>query len=371
MHNIKPKIWVLADSRVGNVNQAIALAEKLGLGYQLKPIEYNFWGKLPNFLLALSPIHVKKQLLQSWEMEGFPDLIISAGRRTASLASYLKHKSAGIVNSGEFGARSDGATPISNRRATSNDVPNFSSIDYKVKIVQIMHPNLPFKQFDLIILPHHDKVSKEELCMNDKNMLRITGALNNVQAKIQAGGMELRKNYPYLKQFISVIIGGNSKNYQFTDENAGEFAAILSNLTKTQDEKYILFISFSRRTPNSAKQIIKNKVPSSAIIYDPTEEEAKPNPYFGMLAQADYIISTADSISMCSEAASTGKPLYIFCPSNFKSPKHLAFTQNLLELGIAKILDKSVIQLENYNYTPLNEVEKIANIIIAKNWIIS
>ncbi|HJD57468.1 MAG TPA: mitochondrial fission ELM1 family protein [Rickettsia endosymbiont of Sericostoma sp.] len=334
MHNIKPKIWVLADSRVGNVNQAIALAEKLGLGYQLKPIEYNFWGKLPNFLLALSPIHVKKQLLQSWEMEGFPDLIISAGRRTASLASYLKHKSAG-----------------------------------KVKIIQIMHPNLPFKQFDLIILPHHDKVSREELCTNDKNILRITGALNNVQAKIQAGGIELRKNYPDLKQFISVIIGGNSKNYQFTDENAREFAAILSNLTKTQDEKHTLFISFSRRTPNSAKQIIKNKVPSSAIIYDPTEEEAKPNPYFGMLAQADYIISTADSISMCSEAASTGKPLYIFCPSNFKSPKHLAFTQNLLELGIAKILDKSVMQLENYNYSPLNEVEKIANIIITKNWI--
>ncbi|HJD56594.1 MAG TPA: palindromic element RPE2 domain-containing protein [Rickettsia endosymbiont of Sericostoma sp. HW-2014] len=35
-----------------------------------------------------------------------------------------------MVNSGEFGARSDGATPISNRRATSNDVPSFSSIDY-------------------------------------------------------------------------------------------------------------------------------------------------------------------------------------------------------------------------------------------------
>nr|WP_284346771.1 palindromic element RPE2 domain-containing protein [Rickettsia endosymbiont of Oedothorax gibbosus] len=34
-----------------------------------------------------------------------------------------------MVNSGEFGARNDGATPISNRRATSDDVTNFSSID--------------------------------------------------------------------------------------------------------------------------------------------------------------------------------------------------------------------------------------------------
>ncbi|MCC8483387.1 MAG: palindromic element RPE2 domain-containing protein [Rickettsia endosymbiont of Labidopullus appendiculatus] len=35
-----------------------------------------------------------------------------------------------MVNSGGFGARSDGATPISNRRALSDDVTNFSSIDY-------------------------------------------------------------------------------------------------------------------------------------------------------------------------------------------------------------------------------------------------
>ncbi|HJD56990.1 FAD-dependent monooxygenase [Candidatus Tisiphia endosymbiont of Ptychoptera albimana] len=35
-----------------------------------------------------------------------------------------------IVNSGELGSRNDGATPISNRRATSDDVTNFSSIDY-------------------------------------------------------------------------------------------------------------------------------------------------------------------------------------------------------------------------------------------------
>ncbi|OZG31513.1 lipid IV(A) 3-deoxy-D-manno-octulosonic acid transferase [Rickettsia endosymbiont of Culicoides newsteadi] len=36
-----------------------------------------------------------------------------------------------IINSGGLGSRNDGVTPISNRRATSDDVPNFSSIDYK------------------------------------------------------------------------------------------------------------------------------------------------------------------------------------------------------------------------------------------------
>ncbi|HJD56650.1 MAG TPA: palindromic element RPE2 domain-containing protein [Rickettsia endosymbiont of Sericostoma sp.] len=39
-----------------------------------------------------------------------------------------------MVNSGEFGTKNDGATPISNRRATSDDVTNFSSIDYTFKV---------------------------------------------------------------------------------------------------------------------------------------------------------------------------------------------------------------------------------------------
>ncbi|UCM86329.1 MAG: palindromic element RPE2 domain-containing protein [Rickettsia endosymbiont of Culicoides impunctatus] len=38
-----------------------------------------------------------------------------------------------MVNSGELGSRNDGATPISNRRALSDDVTNFSSIDYSYR----------------------------------------------------------------------------------------------------------------------------------------------------------------------------------------------------------------------------------------------
>ncbi|WP_341749260.1 NUDIX hydrolase [Candidatus Tisiphia endosymbiont of Sialis lutaria] len=49
-----------------------------------------------------------------------------------------------IVNSGEFGARSDGATPISNRRAMSDDVPNFSSIDYNAKEQEHYHYDVRF-----------------------------------------------------------------------------------------------------------------------------------------------------------------------------------------------------------------------------------
>ena len=58
---------------------------------------------------------------------------------TAIIAEFC---STTIVNSGEFGARSDGATPICNRRVTSDDVPNFSSIDYKHKKALFNIPGL-------------------------------------------------------------------------------------------------------------------------------------------------------------------------------------------------------------------------------------
>ncbi|MCC8417164.1 MAG: mitochondrial fission ELM1 family protein [Rickettsia endosymbiont of Bryobia graminum] len=320
-------VWILADSRIGNLNQAIALTETIRLPYESKKIVYNCLGKLPNYLLALGTIYIKNESLELLKTNKFPDIIISSGRRTAALASYLRNKSGN-----------------------------------KTKIIQIMHPNLPFKRFELVILPEHDKVNQAE-----SNVIRITGALNNIQTKIVTGGIELQKNYPNLKKFISVIIGGNSKNYKFTIDDSLLLTSILNNIIKVKDLS--LFISFSRRTPNDVKKTIKNNIPpSKTIIYDPTEMPASVNPYFGMLAKADYIISTADSISMCSEAASSGKPLYIFCPDNFKSSKHLSFLQQLVKLGIARILNYSHATLEDYTYTPLNEVTRISDIVKSKIW---
>src|SRR5690606_16457582 len=36
------------------------------------------------------------------------------------------------------------------------------------------------------------------------------------------------------------------------------------------------------------------------------------NPYFGMLALADAIVATGDSVNMVSEALATGRPVHIF-----------------------------------------------------------
>jgi uncharacterized protein len=318
----KPLIWVLIDKRTGNDNQAIALADSLGFEYKMKLVEYNSFVKLPNYFLSLWPAHVKKSILLKLKSEQLPDFIISCGRRTAALALYLRKIS-----------------------------------DRKTKIIQIMRPDIDPKECEIIILPQHDYFN-----CTLPNVVRIIGALNNMQAKISDANKELKNSYPGLDRFISVIVGGSNKNWQFSEKNAHSFVEILQNIS--DNHSIPLFFTFSRRTPDKVKEIIKAKFGSPNIIYDPIDKGI--NPYPGIIGSAEYIISTADSISMCSEAASTGTPVYVFCPENFYLKKHRFFIQQLVDLGVIKRLESSTKFVEKYDYKPLYEITKIVDIIKTK-----
>ncbi len=314
-----PKIWVLVDNRVGNANQAIVLAEKIGQPFEIKQINYNHFGKLPNSILSLFPIHVKSSVLKQLRSENIPDIIISAGRRTAALAVHLKK--------------------ISNNKS---------------KIIQIMRPNLDPKEFELIILPQHDVYN-----YTLPNIVRILGALTNVQEKLPKVRDSFENKYPDIKNFIAVIIGGSTKNYKLTIENAQELSESL--ITVADSHSLALFITFSRRTPKNVKEYFQEKFPWPNICYDP--ESGESNPYPAILGSAEFIVSTPDSISMCSEAASTGKPIYIYRPDNFTLKKHNFFIQQLVDLGIVRRLDRNTNFLEPYNYEPLSEINKVVEII--------
>ncbi len=317
-----PDIWVLVDNRTGGANQALALAARLSSRYQVKNIQYNKFGALPSFVLVSWPINIKKSVLNELESQNPPDIIISSGRRTAALAIYLKK----IFNN-------------------------------KIKVIQIMLPGLHPKLFDLVILPQHDNYN-----YTLPNIVRVVGALNDVQSSMLQIKSAFRANYPEPLNFIAVIIGGSTKSYKFSVETA-EF---LSNKILAISAYHSLpaFISFSRRTPKDVKEIFKNKFSWPRIIYD-TEENLL-NPYPGIIGEGEYIIITADSISMCSEAASTGRPIYVFYPENFKLKKHRFFVQQLIDIGVARTLDQTTTFLEKYDYEPLYEIDKVIGIINKK-----
>jgi hypothetical protein len=313
------KIWVLVDSRVGNSNQALSLADELSTEYETKNIEYNCFAILPNSILGFWPFHVKRSILSELKNQPLPEIIISSGRRTAAFASYL-------------------------RKLSGN----------KLKIIQIMKPDISPDQFALIVLPQHDF-----FVQTLPNVIRIIGALNSVQKKLPQAEAEFIKNYPDLRNFIAVVLGGSNRKWNFNVDNA----VLLANQLNTMSHNHSmpLFISFSRRTPRHVKELFCNRFLWPHIIYDPDKPGA--NPYLGLIAKASYIITTADSISMCSEAASTGKPLYIFMPENFYLKKHKFFVQQLFDLEIAKKLEKGTTYLENYKYEPLVEIKKIVKFI--------
>lgn len=264
-------------------------------------------------------MHIKCNILRQLKAENIPDIIISAGRRTAVLAVYLKK--------------------LSNNKA---------------KIIQIMRPNLEPKAFELIILPQHD-IYNHTL----PNIVRILGALTNVQEKLPGIKANFENEYPDIRNFIAVIIGGSAKNYKLTMENAQELGEVLSAVA--DNHSFALFITFSRRTPKNIKEYFQKKFQWPNICYDPESGEA--NPYPAILGSAKFIVSTSDSISMCSEAASTGKPVYIYRPDSFSLKKHNFFIQQLVDLGIARRLDKNTNYLEAYSYEPLSEINKVAEII--------
>lgn len=315
-----PVIWVLADYYTGNTNQAITLAKKIGLPFEIKKIDYNYFGILPNLILSIFPLHVKHSTIKKLKTTArVPNIIISAGRRTAVLAVYLK-----------------------------------KILHHKIQLIHIMRPNMNPREFNLIILPQHDRYN-----YNLPHIIRILGSLTNIQNNCHQNRYSFNKYYSNKYKYIAVLIGGSTKNYQFTLQDAQELSEVLQKIMIHHSVS--LFITFSRRTPIHVQDYFKKRFFQQDICDNLNSSDH--NPYPSVLFFSEFIIVTADSISMCSEAVSTGKPTYIYMSDSFVLKKHNIFINQLLDLGIARKLDQDTQYLTHYQYKPIYELNRVIQII--------
>ena len=114
------KVWLLTDDKVGNSNQSRCLAKIMGWAAYDYTLKYSILGIFFNFIpfgLNRLSLKCKKELISNTP----PDIIVTAGRRTAAIAVAIK------------------------------------SLHPKTLLVQIMSPELPLELFDAVILPQHDK----------------------------------------------------------------------------------------------------------------------------------------------------------------------------------------------------------------------
>ena len=108
------------------------------------------------------------------------------------------------------------------------------------------------------------------------------------------------------RPILSVLIGGNNRAYRLTLRRVDEIAGALASILRSGGGSVL--VTPSRRTAAAGLGLLRERLEGlSTAIWDGSGE----NPYFAYLALADAVLVTADSVSMISEAAATGKPVHI------------------------------------------------------------
>ena len=217
--------------------------------------------------------------------------------------------------------------------------------------IHIQNPKVSFKHFDLIISPEHDGIKGD-------NVITTKGAIHYLTKK------EITDNSKYLnlgkekKQIVSFVIGGPNKNYDYSEEQIH----YTFNKVKTlfSPDKFKIIVIPSYRTPERVIKKAFNTFNFNHLVVKTVDKKA----YLSSLAIADYIVVTCDSTSMISEAAVTGKPIYIAMMKPKKISKRFKnFYDQFNNLGITKELNNSI---DNWSYDKLDEVNRIAPIIKTK-----
>ncbi|KAJ0088022.1 hypothetical protein Patl1_32601 [Pistacia atlantica] len=157
------------------------------------------------------------------------------------------------------------------------------------------------------------------------------------------------------KPLLVVNVGGPTSNCQYGADLAKQLSAMLQDVFWSCGN---VRISFSRRTSEKVAKIIVKEFCNNPKVNIWDGED--PNPHMGHLAWADAFVITADSVSMLSEACSTGKPIYVVgaerCTWRFAE-----FQKSLLERGCVRPFTGKEDMPENWSYSSLNDLAEAAS----------
>ena len=306
----KLKGILLTEGMHGMISQVEGLAKALDIDFTHHKVELkHFWKLIPPRLTPISNVSFKELRTSDF------DIIISCGRKSVIPSIYLKK--------------------ISQK---------------KIYNIHIQDPKVNYDLFDLIVAPEHDGISAG-------NVINTKGAIHYLTDN------EIKENSEYLKSFVknderkifALVLGGPNKYYDYSTKNMKKIFSILYNLNKKQN--FQLVVIPSMRTPKNTIQYAKEFFGESHTVIENIDKKA----YLSALALAEYIIVTCDSSSMISEAALTGKPIYVANILPKKNDKRFQKFRNLFrELNITRNLGEP---FENWSYQKLDETNRVAKII--------
>ncbi|HEX2152137.1 MAG TPA: mitochondrial fission ELM1 family protein [Stellaceae bacterium] len=302
-----PIVWVLHDGKAGMASQALGVAEAAGFPFVEKTLAVRrpwIWAAPA---LWIAPLHGVTQsgrrLMPPW-----PDAVIGCGRNAVRPALAIKRASGG-----------------------------------RTIAAHVQDPRFGRDHFDLMVVPRHDRLRGPRVLVTEGAVHRVT------PTRLAAE----QRRFPALatlpRPIVGVLIGGANGTYRLDAENLAEIAGHIAAAVKRRGGSVVA--TPSRRTgPDGVRLLREHLAGVPGHVWDGMGE----NPYFAYLAIADALIVTADSVSMVSEAAATGKPVHVVdLPGG--DAKFARFHEAMRQAGITR---KFAGDIEHWSYRPPDDTAR-------------
>ena len=307
----KLKALLLTEGMHGMISQVEGMAKALNSEYMHETVRLNFpWNLIPPKLTPVSNAILKNKIYLN-ENDNV-DIIISCGRKSVVPSVILKKNNP------------------------------------KIFTIHIQDPKVSLSNFDVIVAPEHDG-------LNGNNVYSSKGAIHYItKSEIDRTKSYLMKNINNEK-VVSLILGGPNKYYKFdNDQLINIFNMIKSNFVS---KGYSVIVIPSMRTPKDSIELAVREMGTCGHVVKGIDKQA----YLSAYALANYVVVTCDSTSMISEAATSGKPIFVAHmkpkKNNYRFQK---FFKLFREMGIIRDLGEKV---ETWTYNKHNEAERIGNLI--------
>ncbi len=196
----------------------------------------------------------------------------------------------------------------------------------RARTVIVQNPRRDLRNFDLVVANVHDELSGPNVLLTRTALHRAT------PERLAAAAVEWRPRFAHLpRPLVAVLVGGSNGRLKLDRAVAEGLAQQLAEMLRRDHVGMI--VTPSRRTDAAARATLERTLrPLGAMVWD----GAGDNPYFGMLALADAIVVTSDSVSMVSEAVATHAPVMLV-PLPGQSRRNGLFLRPLVDAGRVRV----------------------------------
>ena len=257
MTSTEPLVWIMFGNRHGDNSQLEAIAHALGWRYEIKHLRYNQWRRIRFLrgptLLSLTRT-ARQQIAAPW-----PDLVIGAGYGSVPVARFIRKQNAGCT-----------------------------------KIVQLGNPRTSIDDIDLLITtPQYGRPPRA-------NVLPLAFPVGDPARHVDPTAEEMAWIAGIAKPIRLIAVGGATRNWIIDRD---QLRTAIDTIASKQGST---IIATSARTGQPLTEWLRPFARQESVHL----VEHFPR-FAALLAAAEEIVVTADSVSMVAEAVLTGRPVGI------------------------------------------------------------